>query len=171
MPRAAHCLSTLHMNLSFIFSGCNVHCHTEGCGKYFFPFWHMDYCLFVLLYGGCVIVLPGKLHTSKCCVRVESGQNWNTKCVSARGTLPNSLLLFLNYEVRQGRHAWTRVKLWFHSASLLSSWLSAHHWRQTSTEGNSWHNFFFSSLSRGRNICSDHRRYYFILQQFVQWVN
>lgn len=31
----------LYVNLSFIFSGCHMCCHKEGCGKYFLFFWQM----------------------------------------------------------------------------------------------------------------------------------
>lgn len=65
----------------------------------------------------CGIVLPGKQYLSYCCMRVEGGPNLSTNCVTVGGMLPNSFLLFLNYEVRQGRHVWTRVKLSLHTAS------------------------------------------------------
>lgn len=115
-------------------------------------------------------MLPGTLHLSKCCVRVESGQNWNAKCVSAGGTLPNSFLLFLNYEVQQGRHVWTRVKLLLHSASYCPTGCQPiTDVRQVQRESLLLASFFFSLCLKSA-LFSNYKRHYFILQQFVQGV-
>lgn len=107
-----------------------------------------------MLWGNIVLPFGHDLRSlSNCCMRVDSGQDWNPKCFRAGEIIPIFYLLFLNCEVRQGRHVWTGIKLSFHNAPCCpTGFHPISNVRQIQRERFQFTSFFLY-LPQIRNIC------------------